>query len=112
MRGEVRAQGLQGLQGPRKWRGSVDPMCRMSCHKHDAQSLLYVNPQHCCHCAPQENDKLRSLRSGKIGKLSQFVGTVTRTTEVGGRGWGSSYICLFKGRVRRRSRELGTGCPV
>ena len=28
------------------------------------------------------NDRLRSLRSDKIGTLSQFVGTVTRTTEV------------------------------
>ena len=27
------------------------------------------------------NEKLRSLRSDKIGSLSQFVGTVTRTTD-------------------------------
>eukprot|EP00887_Chlorella_sp_A99_P007318 scaffold2.g7318.t1 len=29
-----------------------------------------------------DNERLRSLRSNRIGKLSQFVGTVTRTTEV------------------------------
>ena len=70
--------------------------------------------------APQENDRLRSLRSNRIGKLSQFVGTVTRTTEVRGaaaaaaaaaasRGAGPCAAALIKARPRPRG-AWASGC--
>lgn len=40
------------------------------------------------------NEKLRSLRSDKIGTLSQFVGTVTRTTEVRPELFSGAFRCL------------------
>jgi DNA replicative helicase MCM subunit Mcm2 (Cdc46/Mcm family) len=41
-----------------------------------------------------DNDKLRSLRSAKIGKLSQFVGTVTRTTDVRPELFTGTFRCM------------------
>lgn len=40
------------------------------------------------------NEKLRSLRSDKIGSLCQFVGTVTRTTEVRPELFTGAFKCL------------------
>ena len=48
-----------------------------------------------------DNDKLRSLRSAKIGKLSQFVGTVTRTTDVRPELFTGTFRCM----------ECMTGAP-
>lgn len=42
----------------------------------------------------QEMDRLRSLRSNKIGKLSQFVGTVTRTTDVRPELFTGTFRCM------------------
>ena len=41
-----------------------------------------------------ETDRLRSLRSAKIGKLSQFVGTVTRTTDVRPELYTGTFRCM------------------
>ena len=49
----------------------------------------------------QENDRLRSLRSAKIGKLSQFVGTVTRTTEVRPELFLGTFRCLQCGTLAK-----------
>ncbi|KDD74713.1 MCM2/3/5 mini chromosome maintenance complex protein, partial [Helicosporidium sp. ATCC 50920] len=43
----------------------------------------------------EHNDRLRELRSAKIGKLSQFVGTVTRTTEVRPELYKGTFRCLL-----------------
>lgn len=40
------------------------------------------------------NEKLRNLRSDKIGSLSQFIGTVTRTTEVRPELFTGAFRCL------------------
>ena len=44
-------------------------------------------------CA-QETDRLRQLRSLKIGRLSQFVGTVTRTSEVRPELFSGCFRCM------------------
>lgn len=41
-----------------------------------------------------DNDKLRALRSARIGKLSQFVGTVTRTTDVRPELFTGTFRCM------------------
>lgn len=41
-----------------------------------------------------DNDKLRALRSNRIGKLSQFVGTVTRTTDVRPELFTGTFRCM------------------
>lgn len=40
------------------------------------------------------SDRLRSLRSNRIGKLSQFVGTVTRTTDVRPELYTGTFRCM------------------
>ncbi|KFM28495.1 Maternal DNA replication licensing factor mcm6 [Auxenochlorella protothecoides] len=42
----------------------------------------------------EQGDRLRELRSNKIGKLSQFVGTVTRTTEVRPELYKGTFRCM------------------
>ncbi|KAK2078066.1 hypothetical protein QBZ16_003934 [Prototheca wickerhamii] len=42
----------------------------------------------------EHSDRLRDLRSGKIGKLAQFVGTVTRTTEVRPELYKGTFRCM------------------
>ncbi|KAL4525564.1 hypothetical protein Ndes2437B_g04009 [Nannochloris sp. 'desiccata'] len=42
----------------------------------------------------EHNDRLRSLRSDKIGTLAQFVGTVTRTTEVRPELFTGTFRCI------------------
>ena len=78
-----------------------------------------ASPRPCCAalcCAVQDNDKLRSLRSSKIGKLSQFVGTVTRTTEVGGwaggraGGWVGGWVRSPRARLPELAPAGGGGC--
>lgn len=60
-----------------------------------------------------QTDRLRALRSAKIGKLSQFVGTVTRTTDVRPELFSGTFRCMecMSGerlagcRPSRRSRQ-------
>lgn len=42
----------------------------------------------------EHNDRLRALRSDKIGTLTQFVGTVTRTTEVRPELFTAAFRCI------------------
>ncbi len=53
----------------------------------------------------QDNDKLRSLRANRIGKLSQFVGTVTRTTEVRPELFLATFRCLQCGTLARNVEQ-------
>lgn len=46
-----------------------------------------------CYGLPH-TDRLRALRSAKIGKLSQFVGTVTRTTDVRPELFSGTFRCM------------------
>ena len=62
------------------------------------------------------NEKLRSLRSDKIGSLSQFVGTVTRTTEVRPELYTGAFRCLecmqmVKGVQQQFKYTMPTVCP-
>ena len=62
------------------------------------------------------NEKLRSLRSDKIGSLSQFVGTVTRTTEVRPELFTGAFRCLecmqmVKGVQQQFKYTVPTVCP-
>ena len=62
------------------------------------------------------NDKLRALRSEKIGSLSQFVGTVTRTTEVRPELFSGAFRCLecmqmVSGVVQQFKYTTPTVCP-
>ena len=62
------------------------------------------------------NEKLRSLRSDRIGSLSQFVGTVTRTTEVRPELFTGSFRCLdcmnvVKGVQQQFKYTTPTICP-
>ncbi len=41
-----------------------------------------------------DNERLRALRSSRIGKLSQFVGTVTRTTDVRPELFSGTFRCM------------------
>lgn len=49
-----------------------------------------------------DNERLRALRSSRIGKLSQFVGTVTRTTDVRPELFSGTFRCM----------ECMTGAPA
>lgn len=62
------------------------------------------------------NDRLRSLRSDKIGTLAQFVGTVTRTTEVRPELFTASFRCIecmnvVKGVAQQFKYTTPTVCP-
>lgn len=62
------------------------------------------------------NEKLRSLRSDKIGSLSQFVGTVTRTTEVRPELFIGAFRCIecmhvVRGVQQQFKHTTPTICP-
>ena len=62
------------------------------------------------------NEKLRSLRSDKIGSLSQFIGTVTRTTEVRPELFTGAFRCIecmnvVKGVGQQFKYTTPTICP-
>jgi DNA replication licensing factor MCM6 len=64
----------------------------------------------------EHSDRLRSLRSDKIGALTQFVGTVTRTTEVRPELFLGTFRCLrCMGVVRGVEQQFKytqpTRCP-
>lgn len=71
----------------------------VSPYQYTAIGPLHAHFRHACAhilCppAPQQGDRLRELRSNKIGKLSQFVGTVTRTTEVRPELYKGTFRCM------------------
>ena len=62
-----------------------------------------------------DNDRLRALRSARIGKLSQFVGTVTRTTDVRPELFTGTFRCMqcmtgaWRGALGPRVGRVGDG---